>query len=203
MATLSNIIKDPLMNDSFLLELDKTQEKDIYARVSVLTWEENPVEFIEGKIISGSINVDGASSIRRSCSLSLVAKELNINEYYWGLNSKFKLEVGVRNKIDTNYPDIIWFPQGMYIFTSFSTSIGLSNYTINLSGKDKMCLLNGEMDGSLPHSVDFGIIEILEDDGTVIEQENTIRDIIKYAVHNYGNEPLHNIIINDLEDFGV
>ena len=49
-----------------------------------------------------------------------LAKELNINEYYWGLNSKFKLEVGVKNKIDSNYPDIIWFPQGMYIFTSFS-----------------------------------------------------------------------------------
>ena len=78
---LSNIIKDPLMNDIFLRELDKTKEKEIYARISVLTWEEKPVEFIEAKIVSGSINIDGTSSIRRICNLSLIADELNINEY--------------------------------------------------------------------------------------------------------------------------
>ena len=200
---LSNIIKDPLMNDIFLRELDKTKEKEIYARISVLTWEEKPVEFIEAKIVSGSINIDGTSSIRRICNLSLIADELNINEYYWGLNSKFKLEIGIKNKLDTNYPDIIWFPQGLFIFTSFSTSISTGNYSINLSGKDKMCLLNGEVDGSLPHSVDFGTLELKDENGEIIFQPNTIREIIKNAVHVYGNEPLHNIIINDLEDFGV
>jgi len=40
----------------------------------------------------------------------MVAKEININEFYWGLYSKFKLEIGLKNFVDDKYPDIIWFP---------------------------------------------------------------------------------------------
>jgi hypothetical protein len=40
----------------------------------------------------------------------MVAQDVDINSYYWGLNTKFKLEVGVKNTIDSRYPDIIWFP---------------------------------------------------------------------------------------------
>jgi hypothetical protein len=81
-----------------------------------------PLEQIEGKVTSGSINIDGASAIRRTCSLSLVAKDLNINEIYWGLQNKFKLEIGIKNFIDEDYPDIIWFPQGIYVITGFNTT---------------------------------------------------------------------------------
>ena len=65
-------------------------------------------EYAEGHL-PGSINIDGASAIRRTCSLSLIAKELNINDFYWGLKSKFKLEVGIKNSINPQYPNIIWF----------------------------------------------------------------------------------------------
>ena len=68
-----------------------------------------PIELIEGKVTSGSINIDGASAIRRTCSLSLIAKDLNINDIYWGIQNKFKLEVGIKNFIDSYYPEIIWF----------------------------------------------------------------------------------------------
>jgi hypothetical protein len=64
---------------------------------------------IEGCITNGSINIDGASAVRRTCSLSFIAKDVNINNFYWGLNNKFKLEVGLKNFINSNYPDIIWF----------------------------------------------------------------------------------------------
>jgi len=52
----------------------------------------------------------------------MVAQDVNINDFYWGLKNKFRLEVGLTNKIDSNYPDIIWFPQGLYVITSFSTN---------------------------------------------------------------------------------
>jgi hypothetical protein len=50
-------------------------------------------------VTQGSINVDGVSAVRRTCSLSLIAHELNINDFYWGLKSKFKLEIGLKNTI--------------------------------------------------------------------------------------------------------
>jgi hypothetical protein len=67
-----------------------------------------PTEEITGRVTSGgSINVDGTSAVRRSCSLTMVAKDVNINDFYWGLHSKFQLFIGLTNKINPNYPDII------------------------------------------------------------------------------------------------
>jgi hypothetical protein len=35
----------------------------------------------------------------------------------------------------------------------------VNSYTITINGKDKMCLLNGDLSGALSSSVDFGTIE--------------------------------------------
>jgi hypothetical protein len=99
-----------LLDKEFLKELDNFSNKEVYARVTALTNNELPIEMIEGRITGGSINIDGTSAIRRTCSLSLVAQDININEFYWGLNNKIKLEVGLKNFINSNYPNIIWFP---------------------------------------------------------------------------------------------
>jgi hypothetical protein len=40
------------------------------------------LEEITGRITSGSINVDGASAVRRTCNLTLAANEVNINNFY-------------------------------------------------------------------------------------------------------------------------
>ena len=187
----------------FLQQLDKVQQKEIYAKVSALTFSETPIETIEGRITAGSVNVDGSSAVRRTCSLTVVAENFNYNNYVWGLNTKFKLEIGVKNIINPNYPDIIWFNQGIYVLTSFNVSRSTTNFTINLSGKDKMCLLNGEMGGVFESSIDFGQIEEENADGNWIIRKIPIPEIIRNAVHVYGKEPYHNIIINDLDTYGI
>lgn len=187
----------------FLLKLDAEKDRTVYARITALNFQEMPLECIEGLITQGSINIDGTSSVRRTCSLTMVTDSYNYNDYTWSLNTKFKLEVGVKNNIDTNYPDIIWFPQGIYVLTSLNTSKSTNNFTISLQGKDKMCLLNGDVGGSLESSVDFGTIEEENQKGEWVIRKLSIPDIIKNAVHTYGGEPYHNIIINDLVDYGL
>lgn len=195
---------NPLLDSQFLLELDKHREHEVYARVIALTFDEQPVETIEGQVTSGSINIDGASAVRRTCSLSLVAKDLNINDFYWGVKSKFKLEVGLKNNINNNYPDIIWFPQGTYLITAFNTSQTTNNYNVSISGKDKMCLLNGDLGGSLPASIDFGIEEYFDvESGVTTYTSIPIPKIIREAVHAYAGEPYYNIVINDLDEAAV
>ena len=66
-----------------------------------------------------------------------------------------------------------------------------------------MCLLNGEVGGSLESSVDFGTIEEEDKNGNWLIRKLPIIDIIRNAVHTYGGEPYHNIIINDIENFGL
>jgi hypothetical protein len=142
--------------------------------------------------------------VRRTCSLTLVTKELNINQFYWALNNKFKVEVGIRNWFNQQYPDIIWFPQGIYIITSFNTNDTTNGFNVNISGKDKMCLLNGDVSGSLTASIDFGVEEYVDLKNQITYYNKIpIKTIIRESVHTYGKEPYRNIIINDLDETAV
>lgn len=192
-----------LYDKEFLLKLDKSKNKTIYARITALQFNESPIEYIEGRVTGGSINIDGASAIRRTCSLTMVAQDFDYNDYYWGLNTKFKLEVGLENLVDSTYPGIIWFNQGIYLITSFNTSRSTNNFTISINGKDKMCLLNGEVSGSLESSVDFGAVEEESADGVWTIRKIPIPEIIRNAVHVYAGEPYWNIVINDLDTYGL
>ena len=239
------MIKNPLMDKNFLYKLDQCQQKEIYARIIALTFDERPLETIEGRVTQGSINIDGTSAVRRTCSLTLIAKDVNVTDFYWGVSNKFTLEVGVKNFINPDYPDIIWFKQGVYVISSFNSSLTQNNYTISIGGKDKMCLLNGDVGGNLPASIDFGTIDEYKDTYTKVTIENfsqyeankyyivkdtefvpatekfdseeiyytkdtlvertplPLKDIILEAVHTYGKEAYHNIIINDLDECGL
>lgn len=213
---------NPLLDIEFLKKLYSHHHREIFARVTALTFDERPIECIEGRITGGSVNVDGTSSMRRSCSLTMVAQNVNISDYYWGLNNKFKLEVGLTlpemiknarywdDDVNTyiypykNYPDIIWFPMGLYLFTNFSVSYTTNNYSISLQGKDKMCLLNGQVNGSFFASITFDNEEYYDvANGNRTITKLPIKYIIKEAVHEYAGEPFGNIIVNDLDDLGL
>ena len=152
-------MKNPLLDKNFLIKLDNVLVKEKWAKIIALDINENPTEEITGRITDGSINVDGKSAVRRTCSLTMVAQNVNLNDFYWGLNTKFKMYVGITNDVDKKYPDIIWFPQGVFLITSFSLSYGTNNLNISIQGKDKMCLLNGELGGMLTAPIDFGKVE--------------------------------------------
>lgn len=195
---------NPLIDKDFLRRLDQQKEREVFARVVALNFKEEPLEEITGRVTQGSVNVDGNSAVRRTCSLSLVAEELNIHDYYWGLNTKFKLYVGLKNTIEPKYPNIIWFPQGTFLISSFNTSQSTNSYTVSLQGKDKMCMLNGELGGTVTAlSVDFGTVDNIQEDGSIVNEKYLLKDIIRDAVHTYAQEPYQNIIINDLDEMGA
>lgn len=152
-----------LLDEEFLATLLEQHQREIYARIASLDINELPIEQIEGKVTGGSINIDGSSAVRRTCSLTMIAEDVNFHDYYWGLRTKFKLEIGIRNNLEGSYspdvgiyPDIVWFPEGIFIISSFNTSLSVSSYSISITGKDKMSMLNGELGGSLFASIDFG-----------------------------------------------
>lgn len=198
------MMTNAVLNDLFLNELFKESTRELFARLTLLTQDEHAIETIEGKVSGGSINVDGKSAIRRTCSLNLVAKDIEINEFYWGVKNKFKLEIGLLNEIESNYEDIIWFPQGIFLITNFDVNQTIKDCKITIKGKDKMCLLNGEFAGHLPHETDFGKIDIYDSNtDTKITEDVLIKTIIQEAVRNFGSELPQNIIINDIENAGL
>lgn len=74
--------KNPLLDISFLQNLYKDRQKEIFAKIIALDKEENALEQIEGQVTGGSISLDGTSNVRRSCNLSLVTANIDINAYY-------------------------------------------------------------------------------------------------------------------------
>lgn len=196
-------MKNPMLNKDFLVALDHYPHNFTWVKIVALNWEEYPMEEITGRVTSGSINVDGKSAVRRTCSLSLIANDVNINDFYWGLNSKFEVHIGLENHIDSDYPDIIWFKQGIFLISSFSCTLSVNSYNINIQGKDKMCLLNGDVGGVVPSSWDFGKVDVTNEDGTISQDFYPIKDIILQAVHEYTQEPWQNINVFDLDDYGL
>lgn len=157
--------------DVFLKELQSQHIQTKWARITLLNWDEEPVQEIQGLVTGGNANVDGNSAIRTTCSLSIVSKTDDLTRYSIALRSKIKIEIGLENKINNKYPDIIWFKQGIFIVTSFNTSKNTTQSNLSVSGKDKGCLLNGEISGSLPASTDFGKVD---------EYSNTYESIVNF-----------------------
>lgn len=192
-----------LLDKDFLQKLDQYHHKILYAKIISLNIDEDPIAEITGNVVSGNINVDGSSVVRRTCTLNIVTNIVRINEVDWALRTKFKVLIGINNVIDPKYDDIIWMQQGTFVITSFSSTFNGQGYTINISGKDKMSLLNGDVSGQLTAAHEFSTIYTTHNDGTISKTKIPIYTIIREAVHTYAQEPYTNIFINDLDSCGV
>lgn len=205
----------PLLDFDFLYELDHNRNRTTFARITSLNTNNYPIERIEGVVTAGSITLDGSSAVRRVCNLTLTTGNLNINNVYWSLTTRIKIEIGIENNLKTSkvngkiidytkiYPNIIWFPQGTYILTDFKTQAQVNNYTITLSGKDKMCLLNGDVGGVFNAETQLDTERVEQEDGTWVDEKRSIAYIIRELIHHYAQESFHNIVIKDIDTLSL
>ncbi len=214
-----------LHDKRFLEQLDSLRIKQQFVRITVLNWKEQPLEQIQGIAISGSVNLDGSSSMRRTATLSLFAEEKENNlanvDHLFSINKKCILELGIINEvpnytyieknendeirhIEINYKqlygNIIWFPLGVYVMFNPSIAHSMQGVTISMQLKDKMCLLNGDLGGEIHSSVDFSyqdqVVNINSE--SVDKKQVLIYNIIKELVNHWGNQKLSNIIISEV-----
>ena len=182
--------------------IDEMPIREIYVKLELLDWQENTIKEIQGLLTGGNISINGNSAVRRTCSFTFVAADVEqINEYIQ-LNTKFKLYIGLKNRLPVKYHnlgDILWFKGGLYIFTNASFSHNSSGTTVNVSAKDKMCALNGEVGGIIPDTVLFHEQEYVKEGIRIIEPIKVFK-IIQELVNHYGEEALSNIYINDIPD---
>jgi hypothetical protein len=79
----------------------------------------------------------------------------------------------------------------------------MNGITVSLTGKDKMCLLDGSVGGAVFAEHKFNEIQITDTDGTITYEDIPIWRIIREAIHTYAHEPYENIIVHDLDDISV
>ena len=214
---------DFLKDQYFLKQLDELRLKEQFVRLTVLSWTEEAVSEIQGKAISGSLTLDGTSSVRRTASFTMFAEQkendLSHIDQDLSINRKVRLEIGFRNTVPTYmydtrdektheithhyvnykelYGDIVWFPLGIFVIFDPSISHQVQQgVTISISLKDKMCLLNGDAGGVIPASVTFSEKE--DSNGDI--QKPLISQIIFQLVNHFGAEDAAKIVVEDIDD---
>ena len=196
------------LNDmEFLTQLDKLHMRVQYAKIILLSFkDEEPIKEIQGSITSGNLSVNGSSAIRRTINLTMLASIDNSNlediDNEISINKKIKVLIGYDNPLKSykNYGDIIWFPCGLFVLSSANISRSTSGWNISITGKDKMCLLDGTAGGTLPASITFHESLVQLDNGDVEIQYPTIFQIIYEAVNHWGGEAIENMIITDIDE---
>lgn len=189
---------------SFLSKIDDIINQKQYVKITLLNWHEQPIKEIQGTLTSGTLTKDGSSSVRRTCQLSTTVNsgeyDLDNSEMDFAINKKIFIEIGIENATD-EYPEypILWFPQGVFFISSFGISTSSSSaVSINLSLKDKMCGLNGEVGGTFPAVTVLDEMDTQNAAGAYVTKKVLVYNIIQEVVHHYGGEDLNNIVIEDV-----
>jgi len=80
----------------------------------------------------------------------------NINNEI-SINKKIKVYIGYKNpfKQYAHYGDIIWFPCGLFVISTANISRSTSSWSISITAKDKMVMLDGTAGGKLVANTTF------------------------------------------------
>lgn len=195
---------DQRVKREFLHKIDDFVNQKQYVRITLLNWNEEPLKELKGELTSGSMNKDGSSSFRRTCSLSASVsggtydiESLNMD---FSLNKKVFIEIGVKNYTN-QYPQypILYFPQGVFFISEFNlNSSSTSVIQLSLNLKDKMAGLSGEVGGTFTATVQLDTMDTQSPSGEYISEKVLVYNIIEELVHHWGGEDLNNIVIEDV-----
>lgn len=189
---------------NFLATIDNFINQKQYIRITLLNWNEEPLKEIQGELSTGTLSKDGSSAVRRTCQFSATIGRGDYNiedaDMDFAINKKIFVEIGIKNYSNeyTEYP-ILWFPQGVFFISAANVNTSAStSVTINITLRDKMCGLNGEIGGKFPAATILDEMDTQNASGQYVTEKILIYDIIQEIVHHYGGEPLENIVIEDI-----
>lgn len=198
-----------LSNPQILRYVDNLIVKEQYVKIILFNMNDEPLESIEGFATTGSISVNGQSSMRRTGSLTMLTytdkdicknpnfimnKVTDINNKL-SMNKKIEIEVGIKNT-GAQYLEysIFWFPVGVYGITDASVSSNNSGIQISLKFNDKMAFLNGSLGGTFSVKTTHSPIYVEGGDPEPVLN----RKLIESLVHDAGGIPKEKIIIEDV-----
>ena len=172
----------PTQTDYDLVQMNTRNAK---IKVELLNFNFQTISSLEGKTTSGSIEVNANSDIRRTCNLSLVAKDIDKNMISEGgelwLDKYIKIYQGIDNPRDNN--KTVWWNMGIFLINNPNTVYSAADHTISFEGLDLMAKLTGRRNGQLPAVA------------TLVPAGSKIADVVKKTITQLGG--FYNYIIED------
>lgn len=200
-----------LSDPNILQYVDNLKQKTQFVRILILDKNDQVLKAIEGRASAGTVNINSASAVRRTASLTLVTDSIDNYDYtvenldimnqvtniktLIAMNRRCKIEIGIKNSggMYLDY-DIFWFPLGTYAILNATVSYNLQGgITVNLKLADKMVLLTGELGGTIDMAVTHS-------DPSQSGETNlpSVDEIIKHLVVFFGSIPENKVIIEDV-----
>lgn len=181
MADIVFNLQTPEEQQWYLQQLHALHTRTLHIRLQTLNdfdTGNHHQQYIAGLVTGGSITVSGASSMRRTGSLSMVAdgriyRITDVNNLI-SINKTIKIQVGLALGVD-----IIWFALGTYVITNASIVHDVQKISININIKDLMARLNGECGGVLQ----TGLIHSPDQDGNPVP----MLDLLAALLSTYTN----------------
>lgn len=121
--------------------------RKLYIKVDLLNFDYMMVGSLEGNVISGSININANSDLRRSCNISLVVTDSTFEVEPGGkiwLDKLIRIRVGID---DIRTGDIAWTNMGMYMINQPSYSYDADTHILSFQGVDLVARLTGLRNG--------------------------------------------------------
>lgn len=123
--------------------------KIIYDKIEVLNRDFQVINTIQGQFISGNINIDNSSDLRRTCSVKfhIADKAFNFspNSLFW-FDKYIKIYKGI---YDFHFKKIQWYNLGIFSISSPSIIYNNSNNEISFTGNDLTAELTGLKRGKI------------------------------------------------------
>ncbi len=135
--------------------------RELYIKIQLLDGvTERVIDELQGVCVDGNINIKANQDIFRTCNLTMVVKNQSYlpspSSRIW-MNRKFRVFTGIKNLVTG---EIVWFNKnnggyGLFVMNKPVIDSTLTHTTLSIEGLDKMCLMNGKLDGYLAKAVEF------------------------------------------------
>ena len=171
-------------------------QKILELRFKMEVYDENNhvLDTLEGGIVGGSLSINAESDVRRTFNVDIIPNRqfdirIKENNLIW-INRKVKLYIGINDKLRNEY---IWYPQGVYVFTSTSITYDTTTNKVSVSCSDMVAKLDGTKNGQLGQQIiKFPSYEEDETTGEIIKY-NYLRDQIITTLNQLGKITDYNI----------
>lgn len=172
----------PTQTDYDLVQMNTRNTK---IKVELLNFNFQTINSLEGKTTSGSIEIDANADIRRTCNLSLVAKDIEENMVVEGgelwLDKYIKIYQGIDNPTNN---ETVWWNMGIFLINNPNTVYSAADHTVTFEGLDLMAKLTGRRNGQLPAVA------------TLVHAGSKIADVVKKTITQLGG--FYKYIIEDI-----